>query len=119
MAGRELLVPEPVVTEVDWFLRERVGAAAARNFLEALVEGAYVRVTLSPSLFAAAVEIDRRYADLDIGFVDAAVMAVAESTQSPILTFDFRDFRATKPTRGGSWRFVVAEADVDRWRRRR
>ena len=117
-AGRELLVPEPVVTEVDWLLRERVGPTTARRFLEALVDGAYVRVTLSPSVFAAAVELDRRHADLDIGFVDAAVMAVADSTRSSILTFDFRDFRATKPMRGGAWRFVVAEADVYRWRRR-
>ena len=118
-AGRDLLVPEPVIAEADWLLRQRVGVAAARGFLRALVDGMYQRVTLSPSLFAAAVEIDQRYGDLDLGLVDASVMAVAEATHSAILTFDFQDFRAASPRRGGAWHLVFDEAELSRWRRRR
>jgi len=33
-------------------------------------------------------------------------MALAERDDLPILTFDFRDFRATQPRRG-YWRLVV------------
>lgn len=55
-----------------------------------------------------AVEIDPRFADLDLGFADAAVMAVAERRKLPILTFDCEHFRATRPRRG-FWRLVVDE----------
>lgn len=118
-AGRDLLVPETVVTEADWLIRERVGVAAARGFLRALVDGAYQRVMLSPSLFTAAIDIDQRYGDLDLGLVDASVMAVAEATNSAILTFDFQDFRAAPPRSGGAWHLVFDEAELLRWKRRR
>jgi hypothetical protein len=36
-------------------------------------------------------------------------MAFAERHDLPILTFDFRDFRATAPERG-DWRLVVDES---------
>ena len=36
-----------------------------------------------------AAELDRRYADLNLGFVDTSVMAIAERREMPILTFDF------------------------------
>jgi predicted nucleic acid-binding protein len=54
------------------------------------------------------VAIDARFADLDLGFVDAAVMAFAERHQLPVLTFDFEDFRAAPPARG-SWQLVIDE----------
>jgi hypothetical protein len=49
-----------------------------------------------------------RFADLDLGFVDGAVMALAERMRVPILTFDFGHFRATRPARG-LWHLVVDE----------
>lgn len=64
---------------------------------------------LTPGLLDRAVEIDARYADLNLGITDAAVMACAERHDLPILTFDFRDFRATAPE-SGEWRLVVDEA---------
>jgi hypothetical protein len=69
---------------------------AARAFLEAMASGD-------------AVEIDARYADLDLGLVDATVMALSEQQDLPILTFDFEHFRATRAVRG-YWRPVVDEA---------
>jgi predicted nucleic acid-binding protein len=65
---------------------------------------------LTPTLFAQAVAIDMRYRDIGLGLVDASVMAIAAATKSPILTFDFRDFRAAPPVRGGAWDLVVDEA---------
>jgi predicted nucleic acid-binding protein len=79
--GRELVVPGPVLVEVDQLLRTRVGA----------------------------VEIDARFADLGLGLVDGCVMAIAERMRAPILTFDFEHFRATRPA-SGFWRLVVDEA---------
>jgi predicted nucleic acid-binding protein len=118
-AGRELIVPDPVVVEVDWMLRHRVDAATARRFLQALASGAHQRGTISPSVFAAACAIDQAYADLDLGLVDASVMAIASATDSAILTFDFTHFRAAAPKRGRAWRLMIDEAEYEKWRGRR
>lgn len=108
--GRDLLIPDPVVAECEGFLRQRNAHEGARRLLAALVEGIWMRVTLTPTVFAQAVAIDRRYKDIGLGLVDASVMAVAAATKSSILTFDFRDFRAAPPLGGGSWDLVVDEA---------
>jgi hypothetical protein len=42
-------------------------------------------------------------------------MAYAERHDLPILTFDFRDFRATSSTRG-PWRLVLSEDQLARSR---
>lgn len=107
--GRDLLVPDPVVAEADYLLRKRVGVSSARLFLSAVSRGEHQVAFLTPGLLQRAVEIDARYADLDLGFTDAAVMAFAERHDLPILTFDFRDFRATSPE-SGDWRLVIDES---------
>jgi uncharacterized protein len=106
--GRELLVPEPVIVEVDQLLRSRVGGHAARLFLEAMAAGEHVVVNLSPALLRRAVEIDASFADLGLGYADAAVMAIAERDRLPVLTFDFEHFRASRPA-DGFWRLVIDE----------
>ncbi len=115
-AGRDLIIPDPVAVEVDWMLRDRVDTATARRFLGALVSGALQRMTLPPTLFAEACAIDRMYADLDLGLVDAAVMAIAQATDATVLTFDFTHFRAATPKRGRPWRLMIDEAEYERWR---
>jgi hypothetical protein len=107
--GRDLVVPEPVLVEVDQLLRARVGSRSARLFLAAIVDGEHTFSSLTPGLLRRAVEIDETYAALDLGLADASVMAVAERQRLPILTFDFEHFRATRPGRG-FWRLVVDEA---------
>jgi predicted nucleic acid-binding protein len=95
--------------EVDQLLHSRVGGHAARLFLGALDAGEHDVAYMSAGLLRRATEIDDRFASLDLGFADAAVMAVAERTRLPILTFDFEHFRATTPRRG-FWRLVVDES---------
>jgi predicted nucleic acid-binding protein len=102
-------VPVPVVVEADQLLRAQLGAHAARLFLAAVAAGEHDVAYLSAGLLRRAVEIDARFADLNLGFADAAVMAVAERHDLPILTFDFEHFRATRPERG-YWRLVIDEA---------
>jgi hypothetical protein len=86
-----------------------VGIEPARLFLRALAVGAHSLAFLSPGLLRRAVELDAQYADLDLGLVDASVMAIAERRGLPVLTFDFAHFRATQPA-AGHWRLVVDEA---------
>jgi predicted nucleic acid-binding protein len=107
--GRDLVVPEPVLVETDQLLRARVGMHAARLFLGAIVDGEHSVAFLSAGLLRSAADIDARFADLDLGLVDAAVMAYAERHDLPILTFDFEHFRAATPP-GGYWRLVVDES---------
>jgi predicted nucleic acid-binding protein len=106
--GRGLVVPEPVVTETDIFLRSRYGPRPARLFLQRMAAGTHEVLYLTPGLLRRAALIDARYADLGLGFVDAALMACAERHDLPILTFDSRHFRAALPERG-AWRLVVDE----------
>lgn len=106
--GTQLVVPEPVFVEIDQLLRARAGAMVARRFLDAAVRGEYTVAYLTPGLLRRAAEIDATFADLNLGLVDAAVMACAERRSLPVLTFDFAHFRATRPSRG-FWRLVVDE----------
>ena len=102
-------MPGPVIVEVDQLVRARVGPHAARAFLAALGAGEHAVAYLSSGIFRHAIEIDRRYDELDLGLADASVMALAERHRLPILTFDFEHFRATRPP-SGYWRLVVDEA---------
>jgi hypothetical protein len=115
--GRDLLIPEPVIVEVDQLLRSRVGSHAARLFLEAIAAGEHQIINLTPRLLRRAVELDAAFADLDLGYADAAVMATAERDDLPILTFDFEHFRATRPAHG-YWRLVIDEQRYQRHVRR-
>jgi uncharacterized protein len=107
--GRDLVVLDSVVIEVDHLLRARLGTHSARAFLDSLVDGEHSVAFLTEGLLRRAAEFDRRYSDLDLGVTNGSVMAFAERHRLPILTFDFAHFRATRPTRG-FWRLVVDEA---------
>jgi predicted nucleic acid-binding protein len=106
-------VPDPVVVEVDQLLRSRIGGDSARLFLEAVAAGEHTLIGGSPALLRRAVAIDAQFADLQLGYADAAVMAIAERDRLPILTFDFQHFRAAHPA-NGYWQLVI---DENRYRR--
>ena len=106
--GRELVVLDPVIVEVDQLLRARVNRDAGVAFLSAMAKGEHAVDFMTQGLVRRAAEIDAQFRDLDLGFVDASIMAYAERHDLPILTFDFEDFRAAPP-RGGYWRLVVDE----------
>jgi uncharacterized protein len=106
--GRDLVLPLPVLAEADHLLRTRVNSAAARALLGAAAAGEHSVHFLSSRLLRRAAEIDSQFADLDLGLADGAVMALAEGENLPILTYDFKHFRATLPGRG-YWRLVIDE----------
>jgi uncharacterized protein len=109
--GGDLILLDMVLAETDYMLRTRVGAHSARALLAAAASGAHTAAFLSPGLLRRAAELDAAYADLDLGLVDASVMAYAERHRLPILTFDFRDFRATRSAHG-PWRLVLSESQL-------
>jgi predicted nucleic acid-binding protein len=80
--GRErrgLVLPAPVIPEVDHLLGRRLGAAARRVFYRGLAEGSYYVVELPRDGYGRVAEIDLQFADLGLGFVDSAVVVIAES----------------------------------------
>ncbi len=88
-----LLLPAPVVPEVDHLLGARLGRAARRLFYRGLVEASYLMVELSQERCERVAEIDAQFADLELGFVDSAIVSLAESLGVPqIATTDRRHF---------------------------
>jgi hypothetical protein len=79
--------------------------------LTTVAAGGHTPAFLSPGLLSRAAELDALYGDLNLGLVDASIMAYAERHDLPILTFDFRDFRATESSRG-PWRLVLSERQL-------
>ena len=104
---------DTVATEADHLLRQRLGHFAGRALLAALAREEHTAAFLSPGLLKRAAAIDARYADLSLGLVDASIMAYAERHDLPILTFDFRHFRATESA-SGPWRLALSEEQLQR-----
>ncbi len=87
----ELIVPAPVIPEVDLLLGRELGAKARLVFYQGLAEGYYFVADLPRDSYARVAELNHQYAD--IGFVDASVVVIAESLQLPrIATTDRRHF---------------------------
>jgi predicted nucleic acid-binding protein len=88
-----LLLPAPVIPEVDHLLGRRLGRRARQALYDGILDGAYMVLELPPTSYARVAEIDRRFADLELGFVDSAVVALAELHQLPwIASTDRRHF---------------------------
>lgn len=91
--SRGLLLPGPVIPEVDWLLGRRVGAKGRLTFYAGIVEGYFLVADLPRTGFARVAELNRRFADLDLGFVDASIVALAEGLGvRRIATTDRRHF---------------------------
>lgn len=88
-----LVVPTPVIPEVDHLLGQRLGIEAQILFYQALLERHYILVGLPPEGYLRVYELNRKYRNLELGFVDAAVLATAEILGlGRIATTDRRDF---------------------------
>jgi predicted nucleic acid-binding protein len=91
--SRGLIVPAAVVPEVDHLLGHRLGAKARQVFYRGLADGDYTIADLPHDRYERVAELNRRFAELDLGFVDAAVVATAEAMSVPrIATTDRRHF---------------------------
>lgn len=92
------VVPEPVLIELDHLLRRELGESAFPALLDSIVAGELDVEHLTESDYARAAELMRTYADLKVGFVDCAVLAVVERLEEPKLaTLDRRHFATMRP----------------------
>lgn len=96
--GEPVVVPAPVLVEVDYLIRTRLHTGIASAFLDDLLAGAFGIEDLTARDYQRSREICGQYSDSDIGFVDAAVMAVVERLNEPKLaTLDHRHFGMIRP----------------------
>jgi hypothetical protein len=73
----------------------------AIDFVESIMSGSFTLENLTPEDVVRCHELISSYQDLDLGLVDAAVIATAERLNiHRILTVDERDFRAVRPKGG-------------------
>jgi predicted nucleic acid-binding protein len=86
------------------------GAPARRSFLADIAAGRFAVVCLERCEYTTINELEARYADLQLGFVDCAlvVLSVRFATDR-LLTFDERHFRTVSPLHRGT--FAILPAD--------
>lgn len=93
-----ITIPAPVLTEVEWLLTGRRRFDAFLILLDAVETGAVEVADLRVPDYVRVRELCRRYHDLALGFVDAAVVAIAERyEETRIATLDHRHFTVIRP----------------------
>lgn len=88
------LLPWAVLPEIDYLVAKTLGGPAHRMWLADVASGAFAVEWGAPGDLPKAQALDIRYAALNLGLVDAVVMAVAERLGADIATLDVRHFGA-------------------------
>ncbi len=106
-ASPPLVIPAPVLVETEYLLRPASGAF--RALLDDIHRGSFAVADLSPEELSRAGEFFDRYADLPLGFVDAAVLVIVERLQSRALaTLDRRHFAVVRPAHADALELLPA-----------
>jgi len=93
-----IVIPAPTLCEIDHLLHQRLGPRAMPALLRDVERGAYAVEDLAPDDLARTIELMERYADLDVGYVDAAVLTIVERLdESKLATLDRKHFGAMRP----------------------
>lgn len=106
-----LVIPAPTTAEIDYLLGQRFGSAARRAFLADLAAGRFSVGNLERADYATVMDLDTRYADLDLGIADCALVTLAARHRTTrILSFDERHFRVVAPLHGEAFTLLPADA---------
>lgn len=97
-APEDLVVPALVLAELDYWCLERLGVNAWLVFLDDLLEGAYRTEHPSDQDLHRCRELQAQYEDLELGVVDASIVALAERLgEERVATLDHRHFSVVRP----------------------
>ena len=97
-ASRPLVVPALVVTEIAYFLGDRIGYVAEQAFARSIADGELLIEPVEPSDWARIAELLEQYRDLSLGTVDASIVAACERLGAEQLaTLDRRHFSVVRP----------------------
>ena len=95
----DLLIPSPVLVEVDYWLLKLAGPSAWADFVADVRRGAYRIEHPTEADLERSAELETTYRDLDLGFVDAVVVALCERLgQTRLATLDRRRFSVVRPS---------------------
>jgi predicted nucleic acid-binding protein len=87
------VVPAPVLVEFDYFAARELDRRAVTTMIDEIRHGRYRVEDLTDSDYQRVGKLLDTYADLRVGFVDAAVLAIVERLREPKLaTLDHRHF---------------------------
>ncbi len=107
ISGR-IILPTPAITEICYFVKRNLGVQALARFLEELsITEELVFESPNSADCARTAKILREYADNNIDFVDACIVAMAERLSiTTILTVDRRHFSAFRPKHTNSFKLL-------------
>lgn len=93
-----LVVPAPVLVEVEWLATSRLGPAAFDSVLASVEDGGLLVRDLDAEDWTRVRSLCRAYSDVPLGLVDASVIASAERLdERTIATLDRRHFAVVRP----------------------
>ncbi|MPZ68674.1 MAG: PIN domain-containing protein [Actinobacteria bacterium] len=103
----QLVIPQPVCVEVDYWIRKNANVDAWLAFCEDIVAGAYSLWSVDGDLLLRAAQLQVQFADQPIGFVDASVFATCESLgEDKVATLDRRHFGVLRTGEGKQLRLL-------------
>jgi len=103
------IVPEPVLVEADWMILEYLGVDAEIRFLESVAKGALAIQASNRVDRQRAFALAKQYRDLELGYVDATIIAMAERLRERrIATIDRRHFLAVRPAHADAFEILPA-----------
>jgi predicted nucleic acid-binding protein len=105
--AEELVIPAPVLVEMDYWFHERLHPRILMPFLDDIDRGVYTVQALTAEDYRRVRELCEQYLDSDIGFVDASVVAIAERlNEDKIATLDHRHFSIIRPRHVNAFRLL-------------
>ncbi len=103
------LVPVAILAEIDYMLAVRLSPEAALDFLRAVETGYYMLEPFTREDAGFCRALIEKYAQLNLGLADAAVMAVAERHHAAdVLSLDRRHFEVVRPVSFSAFRLWPA-----------
>jgi len=97
-ANEPRVIPAPVLPEVDYLVSVRMGPGPMLALLRDIESGAYRVEDVAADDYPHIRELMDRYADADIGFVDAAVFTMVQRlNEAKVATLDHRHFSLIRP----------------------
>jgi predicted nucleic acid-binding protein len=101
------IVPVSVLAEACYLIGAHLGPAAERHLIRATIRGEFLLEGLSLLDLEGADAVLLKYADANVGFVDASIVAVAERLKiRTIVTTDRRHFRLFRPKHCGMFELL-------------
>lgn len=106
-----LIIPMPVLSEIDYLLRKKLGVRAELDFIDDVRAGAFTLEPCLPEDLTRCAALIERYSELDLGLADACVIAIAERFDIlRVLTVDVRHFRVVRTLTGKPLVLIPADA---------